>query len=217
MTVTINPKPAPIYGFFEKYGAERLRGLDPSHFQALNESEKEEVWNFLSDRFARSAERINALYNLDPKRAAAAFKREINVPAEASPYADERKALEECRLLMLGYINSVEPDEKNIAAINEFAGSEFGDVRAQFARSVPVHQVTRSSVDALKGMIFTETETIPLTMAITKFMLIHGMDFSARDPLYKSIYMSLSSDDSKEKLSGVKRLEEEMESIWHYR
>ena len=208
MTFTINPKLAPIYGFFEKYATERLRGLDPSYFRSLNESEKEEVWNFLSDRFARSAERINALYNLDPNRAVEAFKRAIAVPVETSPYAGERKALEECRLLMLGYINSVEPDEKNIAAMNEFAGSEFKDVRAQFARSVPTHQVTRSAVDALKGMIFTETETIPLTMEITKFMLIHGMDFSAKDPLYKSIYMSLCSDDPKEKLLGMKRLEE---------
>lgn len=208
MTSTLNPKLAPIYGFFEKYGTERLDGLDPSYFLTLNQSEKEEAWSFLADGFASSAERINALYNLDPKRAVEDFRRAIDVPAETSPYAGERKALEECRLLMLGYINSVEPDQKNIAAINEFAGSEFEDVRTQFARSVPIHQVTRSSVDALKGMIFTETETTPLTMAITKFMVIHGMDFSARDPLYKSIYMSLRSDDPEEKLSGMKRLEE---------
>ncbi len=208
MTLTSNPKLAPIYGFFEKYGTERLRGLDPSYFQDLSDGEKDEVWNFLSNRFARSAERINALYNLDPKRAVELFKKTINVPIEASPYADERKALEECRLLMLAYINSVEPDEKYIAVINEFAGSEFEEVRAQFVRSVSVHQVAQSAVDALKGMIFTETETIPLTMAITKFMAIHGMDFNARDPLYKSIYMSLCSDNPKDKLAAIKRLED---------
>jgi hypothetical protein len=208
MTFTSNPKLAPIYGFFEKYGTERLRGLAPSYFQALNASEKEEVWNFLSDRFARSDECINALYNLDTKRAVEAFKKEIVVPIETSPYAAEREAIEECRLLMLGYINSIEPDEKYVSAINEFAGSEFEDVRAQFARSVPIHQVTQGAVDALKGMIFTETERIPLASAIAKFMVIHGMDFDRKDPLYKSIYMSLRSDDPKEKLSGMKRLED---------
>jgi hypothetical protein len=208
MTFTTNPKLAPIYGFFEKYGTERLHGLDPSYFLALDEREKEEAWIFLSAGFALSAERISALYNLDENRAVVAFKKAIDAPTATSPYPAEKKSMEECRLLMLECINRVAPDERHVAAINEFAGSEFEDVRAQFARSVPIHRVTRSAVDALKRMIFTETETIALTMATTKFMVIHGMDFSARDPLYKSIYRSLCSDDPKEKLSGMKQLEE---------
>jgi hypothetical protein len=208
MTLTSNPKLAPIYDFFEKYGTERLNGLDPSYFLALNESEKDAAWNFISDGFELSAERINALYNLDEKKAVAAFKKAIDLPIAISPYPAERKAIEECRLLMLRCINSGEINETYAAAMSEFAGSEFEDVRAQFAQSVPVHQVTRSAVAALKGMIFTETERIPLTAAITKFMVIHGMDFDAKDPLYKTIYMSLRSDDPKVKLSGMKRLEE---------
>lgn len=208
MTSTLNPKLAPIYGFFEKYGTERLNGLDPSYFLALNESEKEEAWNFLSDGFALSAERIHALYNLDKIRAVSVFKKAIEVPIAASPYPAERKAMEECCLLMLRYINSVAADEKYVAAISKFAESEFWQVRAQFAQSVPIHQVTQRAVDALKGMIFTETERIPLTSAITKFMVIHGMDFDANDPVYKSIYKSLRSNDPKEKLLGMKRLEE---------
>jgi hypothetical protein len=208
MTFTINPKLAPIYGFFEKYGTERLNGLDPSYFLALNASEKEEAWNFLSDRFALSPERINALYNLDEKKAVAVFKKEIDIAIATSPDPAKRKGIEECRLLMLLYINSVDADEKYVVAMSEFADSEFAAVRARFAQSVPIHQVTQSAVNALKGMIFTETERIPLASAIAKFMVIHGMDFDAKDPLYKSIYMSLRSDDPKEKLSAMKRLEE---------
>lgn len=108
---------------------------------------------------------------------------------------------------MLRYINSVDPDPKYINAMNEFARSEFEDVRSQFAQSVPIDKVTPGAVDALKGMIFTETERIPLASAITKLMVIHGMDFDRKSALYKSIYMSLRSGDPNEKLAAIKRLE----------
>lgn len=57
-------------------------------------------------------------------------------------------------------------------------------------------------------MIFMKTEQLPLSSAITKYMVIHGLDFDARDPLYKSIYMGLRSDDPKAKMEAMKRLEE---------
>lgn len=208
MAFTSNPKLAPIFGFFEKTGTERLHGLDPSYFVGLNESEKNEAWNFLSDRFALSTDTISGLYYLDPIRAVTAFKNEIEAPIATSLYPAERKYIEECRLLMLRYINSVEPDGKYVAAMNEFAASEFKQVRSLFAQSVPIHKVTQAAVDALKGMIFTETEEAPLAAAILKFMAIHGMDFDRNDPVYKIIYRSLSSDDHKEKLAAIKRLEE---------
>jgi hypothetical protein len=209
MAFTSNPKLAPIYEFVEKNGTERLKGLDPSYFAGLNESEKDEVWNFLSGGgFAWSTEKISGLYYLDPQRAVAAFKKEIEVPMATAPYRNVRESIEKGRLLMLECINNVEPDAKYVAAINEFAGSEFEDVRTNFARSVPVDGVTKGAVDALKGMIFTETEALPLSVAIEKFMTIHGVGFSLKDPLYKSIYRSLRSDNPKEKLAAIKRLED---------
>jgi hypothetical protein len=208
VSFTSNPTLAPIYRFFEKAGTERLQGLDPSYFVGLNESEKEEAWNFLSDGFASSTDTISGLYYLDPQRAVAAFKKEIEVPISPSPYPAERQFEQEFRLLMLQCINRIEPDEKYVTAMNEFAGSEFKQVRSQFAQSVPIHKVTRGAVDALKGMILTKTEVAPLAAAILKFMVIHRMDFNRKDPVYKSIYMSLSSDNPKEKLAAMKRLED---------
>lgn len=207
MTYTSNPKLAPIFEFFEQTGAKRLQGLDPSYFEGLNESEKEEAWNFLRDRFASSTDTINGLYYLDQKKAIEAFKREVEMPIAASPYPSQRKYREECRLLMLHYIIAIESDEKYVSAMNEFAGSEFEEVRSLFAKSVPIHGVTQSSVEALKGMIFTEVEVIPLAAAITKLMVIHGMDFDRKDPLYKSIYMALRSDNPEEKTAAIRRLE----------
>lgn len=46
-------------------------------------------------------------------------------------------------------------------------------------------------------MIFTETEQVPLSAAISKHMLIHGLDFNSRDQPNKSVYMALRSDDPK--------------------
>jgi len=56
-------------------------------------------------------------------------------------------------------------------------------------------------------MIFTETERIPLSAAITKLMLIYGLDYEIDDPTYKSIYASLRSENPQEKMSVMERLD----------
>ena len=103
---------------------------------------------------------------------------------------------------------------RRVAVIRDGMGADGGgfgsieQVRALFANAAPIHNVTPELVAALKGMIFTETERIPLSAAITKLMVIHGMDFDAQNPVYKSIYMSLRSDDPKAKMAGMKQLED---------
>ncbi|NRR34126.1 hypothetical protein HSX11_28530 [Oxalobacteraceae bacterium] len=208
MTPASNKKLAQFYNFFETYGTERLNGLSESYFIDLDEDEKKEAWNFLKDGFWLSSERITGLYIMDNVKAIDLFKEIIDLPMASSPYPAEQREMESNRLLMLRYINRMEPEEKYFSAMSEFSHSEFERVRAEFAQYLPAHQITRSAVDALKGMVFTETETIPLTSAITKLMLIHGMDFDRKNPLYKSIYLSLKSDVHKEKIAGMKRLEE---------
>ena len=178
-----------LYSFFGNYGTERLAGLRESHFSGLSEGEREEAWNFLKDGFNLSSERITGLYMLDKVRAVKLFKVEVEAPIVSSPFPAEQQALEGNRLLMLRYICNVEPDEKYVDAICKFATSQFPKIRAEFAQSLPTRQLGRSVVDALKGMIFTETERVALTSAITKFMAIHGMDCDMNDPLYKSIYL----------------------------
>lgn len=197
----------PFYQFFEAYGSERLDGLNEGHFAGLTTAEKEEAWNYLKDGFERSDERISGMYKLDPSSAVALFKEVLKKPMESSPYAASREAIEENRLLLLKFVNSVEPEQQYVDAMTEFSRSEFENVRFLFAKAAPIYQVTRGVVAALKGMIFTETEQLPLSAAITKYMVIHGMDFDARDPLYKSIYLSLRSDDPGTKMAAMKRLE----------
>lgn len=198
----------PFYQFFETYGSARLDGLNESHFSGLTSVEKDEAWNYLRDGFENSDERISGMYRLDPSRAVALFKEALEKPISSSPYAASREAIEESRLMLHNFVNSLEPDKRYVDAMTEFSRSEFENVRFLFAKAAPIYQVSPAVVTALKGMIFTETEQLPLSAAITKYMAIHGTDFDARDPLYKAIYLSLRSDDPKTKMAAMKRLEE---------
>ena len=72
---------------------------------------------------------------------------------------------------------------------------------------MPTKKTTHDAVEALKAMIFTEVERVALTSAITKLMLIHGMEFDRSDPLYKSLYAALNSDDPQKKVAALNKLE----------
>jgi hypothetical protein len=200
-------KLAEFHAFFGKTGTERLNGLGESYFAGMTDSEKKEAWNFLVKGFASSTEKITGLYHLDSVRAVALFKEAIADHPGTSPYPAEQKAIESNRLLMLRYINSVEPDEKYVTAMCGFSKSPFEDVRAEFAQALPTRQATHEAVEALKGMIFTETDSLVQASVITKLMSIHGLEFKRKDPTYKSIYQSLLSEDVKEKASGIVRLD----------
>jgi hypothetical protein len=198
-----------FYAFFDTTGKERLGGLDRSYFDGISEADRQEAWHFLVDDFARSPDAITGLYLLDNAKSVALFKAEIDAPMPTTPFSALRRMLESNRLLMLKYINKHDPDPTYINAVNVFANSEFEEIRGEFARAVPVAPVTRGVVDALKRMIFTETECIPITSAITKLMVIHGMDFDRHDPVYKSIFNALRSNDPNDKIAGMTRLQQQ--------
>jgi hypothetical protein len=202
-----NAKLTRFYRFFETYGRERLDGLNESYFAELNQTEKEEAWNFLEGGVPSSYEHIKGLYLLDRDRAIQLFSKALALPIEQSQYLSEREQLESSRLLMLSYINCVEHDPKIMKEMTEFAKSEFSHIRGQLARALPVQNIIPEAVEALKTMILTETDTGPRAAAIAKFMSIHGLKFKLRDPVYDSIYLSLSSDDPEEKLSAINKLE----------
>lgn len=207
MISTSNPKLARLQAFFEKSGTERLNGLDESYFADLNDTEKDQAWDFLKDRFSLSSDCITGLYLLNKSKAVDLFKKTFDSPPSLPPYQAQRKALENNRLLMLKYINSTDPEKKYIEAITQFSASEFPEIRAAFAMSLPTNQIKPAMIDALKSMIFTETERIPLSNAITKLMEIHGLDYDIENPLYKSIYLALRSEDSNKKISAMHKLD----------
>ena len=199
---------AKFYAFFDKTGTERLSGLDQSYFDGISQADRQEAWYFLVSDFARSPDAISGLYLLDSAKAVALFKAEIDMPMSITSFSAVRRMLESNRLLMLKYINKRDPDPIYINAMTAFANSEFKEIRGEFASSVPIAPVTRGVVDALKRMIFTEIERIPITLAITKLMVIHGMDFDRHDPVYKSIFMAMKSDDPDDKIAGMTRLQQ---------
>lgn len=180
-----------FYQFFQKDGSERLHGLDESYFRDLSPIEKEEAWNFLSKRSRLTDEIVSGLFLLDKKRALDLFKIFSLNPLEKSSYAAERKAIERARLTLLHYINRIQPEVEYSNQMVRFSTSEFEEVRNLFATALPDQYTTREKLNALKSMIFTETDEFVLGSAIMKFMAIHGMDFDISDERYKSIYNSM--------------------------
>lgn len=190
-----------FFSFFEKYGTERLNGLDSSYFDGLSDNERAEAWSYLKKYFYKSEECIHGLNLMDPEKAVELFESALAKPIENSPYPAARQAIENCRLLMLRYVLAQNPKESVVNALVEFSTSEFPGARSSVAQSLPIDKTTAKAVSALKSMIFTETERVPLFSSITKLMAIYGLDYDLEDKTYKSIYLGLRSDDVEEKNS----------------
>ena len=207
MAVTHDSKLSRLYQFFNTYGPERMSGLDRSYFAEMTAAERAEAWDFLMAGFPDSVDNITGLYLLDKMRAIEQFKVALDRPAPASEFPAERRETEINRLLMLRYVTNTDPDPRYIAMLADFARSEFEDVRAQFAQSLSIKNATTDNVNALKGMIFTETERLPLASAILALMDLHGVSSDPDDPEHRAIYMSLRSNAPDEKRAGMHRLD----------
>lgn len=207
MAVTDDSKLSRLYKFFETYGTERLNGLDRSYFVEMTPEEKARAWDFWLRGFPDSVDNINGLYLLDKVRAIELFKDALETPAPPSDFPAERKETEINRLLMLRYVTNWDDDPRFLAMLAEFSRSEFEDVRTQFAQSLSNRNATTEVVTGLKGMIYTETERLPLAAAITALMDLHGVSYNPVDLAQRSIYMLLRSSEQDEKRAGMSRLE----------
>ena len=122
-----------IVEYFKKTGPERLNGLDSSYFKDLTPDEKREAWIFLEKNFNESEDQIIGLYLLDPQRAVAAFKIELEKKSEQSPYAATRSAIEACRVTMLQFVCADSPNSEALKQLASYCGSAFPNVRAKAA------------------------------------------------------------------------------------
>ncbi|WP_137173452.1 hypothetical protein [Massilia sp. HP4] len=195
-----------FYEFFEKNDSERYRGIDESYFANLNELDKQEAWSFLEKSRKLSEDSIRALHILDKVHAVDIFKKVISQPLVKSQYPTQRFEAERCRLLMLSYILEVCAKRQYFLEATVFSNSEFEEVRAGFAESVPYSKTIPEVVEALKKMILVETARAPLGGAVAKLMAIHGMDFDVDNPKYKSTYLELRSGSVEDKIRAMKRL-----------
>ena len=207
MAVTDDSKLSRLYEFFETYGTERLNGLDRSYFEDMTQEEQAQAWDFLLHGFPDSVDNINGLYLLDKARAIELFKVALDAPAPPSEFPAERKETEINRLLMLRFVTNADDDSRYLAMLAEFARSEFEEVRAQFAQSLSNRNATSEVVTGLKGMIYTETERLPLASAITALMDLHGVSYNPFDLDQRAIYMLLRSTEPDDKRAGMSRLE----------
>lgn len=197
-----SPKLERLYTFFNTFGRERMDGLDRSYFRDLSPAERAEAWDFLTEGFADSVDKINGLYLLDKMRAIGEFKIALDEQAAESACA----ANQINRLLMLRYVTNADVDPRYIGMLADFARDQSEDVRVQFAQSLSVRNATTDNVNALKDMILAETERLPLATAILALMNLHGVAYDPNDPEQRWIYMALRSSATDDKLAGMRRL-----------
>ncbi|MYM73114.1 hypothetical protein GTP56_13035 [Duganella sp. FT134W] len=209
MTNSISPELARFYAFFETTGLARLDGLDASYFRGLTDSEKQEAWNFLEKNLKFSVDSTCGLCLINPEMAVEKFKEHVRQPLDDGLYPEERRELEENRLLMLHLILSREPSPEYAEILTGFSASEFGESRAKFAEYLPVANVSERSLNVLKTMIFTETVRIALSCAASKFMAIWGYNFEFGDERYKALYRRLTSSEEEEKKAAIQQIENE--------
>jgi len=184
-----------------------MQGLDASYFDGMSDSEKARAWTFLENRFERSSDRIIGLVLLDPVRAVELFKQAVASPIADAAFAAVRRDAEGNRLLLLRQIIQLDPSPEYFNALLPFARSEFPAVRAAFAKAVPRDSRIPAAVLALKHMVLTETDFIPLSAASSKLMSIHGLRYKPDDPVYRSILQSLMSQDLEQKMAGIHQLQ----------
>lgn len=192
-----------IVEYFKKTGPERLNGLDSSYFKDLTPDEKREAWIFLEKNFNESEDQIIGLYLLDPQRAVAAFKIELEKKSEQSPYAATRSAIEACRVTMLQFVCADSPNSEALKQLASYCGSAFPNVRAKAAQALPFTPTSNEAVSALEGVLFTETDRLALASATEKFLAIFGFKLDIADPTYKSLYLKLRGQDLTDKKRAI--------------
>lgn len=204
---SLTPALSRLHDFFQSTGRERLDGLDASYFADLSTSEQKQAWDFLKEDFYLSEDQITGLYLLNPNEAIKLFLDEINTQRKTPEYPAEVQADEDCKILMLRYICKENPSQANIDHLAKYSNSSSSNTRTKVAQSLPTQPTTQDAITALKGMIYTETERLPLSVATEKLMAIYGLEFDQNDSNYKSIYMGLRSPELDKKNRGFAQLE----------
>lgn len=169
--------------------------------------EREQAWKFLEKEFHLSEDKIIGLHLLNPNKAAQLFLNEITISRDEPKYAKEAQANERCIILMLRFVCKEVPIKENIDLLALYCNSDSIDARTKAAQALPTRPTTLNAIRALRSMIYSETERLPLSIAIVKLMAIYHLEFNQNDSNYKSIYMNLRSPEPKRKEQGVAQLE----------
>jgi hypothetical protein len=187
--------------FFSMNNRERLDGLNEVYFSGMTEQERAMAFNYLLDRLdgGGSRETVQGLFLADPGRAAPIVRELLQA----------NKLREDAEIAGAWELGRLEPDPGLISVFIRLMSSSDKYNRANAAFYVPSTVLTEELDRALKGMIRTETETLPLVNATNKLLECYGITReSVRKEEFSRFYRGLRSETPRDKEAIFKELDE---------
>lgn len=186
--------------FFSSGGRERLDGLSDIHFSGMTGEERAMAFEYLLKMVLEggSRESVNGLFTADAERAAPVVKALLAA----------HKLREDAEIAAAWYLNRLRPDSSLIPVFIRLMSSSDEHNRANAAFYVPADDFTPELDAALKAMIRTETETLPLVNATNKYLECHGIiRESVSKEEFSRLYRGLRSDEARDKEAVFTELE----------
>lgn len=189
-----------LLDFFSIYGRERLDGLSESNFSGMCVLERAKAFQLLLEQVLKGGtdESVNGLFLADPLKAAPIVKDLL-----------EKKTLRDSAEIAAAWnLYSIEPDPTLLNVFIKHMSNPDKRLRSRAAFYVPADHATPELIDSLKGMIRTETESLPAINATNKLLECFGI---TRETVSKEefsrFYRPLRSDDLSQVEAGFALLD----------
>lgn len=186
--------------FFSTANKERLDGLNQTHFDGMSPEERSMAFDYLLNLLLKggSRESANGIFVADAARAAPLIRQLLHAG----------KLRESAEIAAAWNLYQISPDTSLIPVFIRSMSSSDKYNRANAAFYVPADVLTPELDAALKGMIRTETETLPLINAINKLLECHGITReSVSKDEFSAFYRGLRSDALTDKEKAFQKLD----------
>ncbi|NVD72201.1 hypothetical protein HUX88_16815 [Duganella sp. BJB1802] len=178
-----------FFDFFSMNNGERLDGLSEIYFSGMSRDERAMAFEYLLKMVLEggSWESVNGLFIADAERAALVVRKLL----------DAHQLREDAEIAAAWNLYCLQPDSSLIPVFIRLMSSGDKYNRAHAAFYVPADDFTPELDSALKGMIRTETETLPLVNATNKYLECHGITReSVSKEEFSRLYRGLRSDEA---------------------
>ncbi|GJI96380.1 hypothetical protein RugamoR57_30980 [Duganella caerulea] len=179
---------------------ERLDGLSEIYFTDMTREERAMAFEYLLKMVEEggSRESVNGLFIVDAERAAPVVRKLL----------EAHQLREDAEIAAAWNLNRGQRDSSLIPVFIRLMSSSDKYNRANAAFYVPADDFTPELDAALKGMIRTETETLPLVNATNKYLECYGITReSVSKEEFSHFYRGLRSDEARDKEAMFKELE----------
>ena len=186
--------------FFTTANKARLDGLDETDFNGMSPEERSKAFDYLLERVLNggSRESVGGLFVADRARAIPIVRQLL----------DSGKLREDAEISAAWELYQILPDSSLMPVFIKLMSSANQTSRSNAAFYAPADVFTPELDAALKCMIRTETETLPLVNAINKLLECHGITReSVSKEEFSKFYLGLRSDDLADKEQTFRQLD----------